>query len=94
MTEQEKNLLANLCGYSNERYTDKVKEGVSELLDKDKELSIDRKTLKRVVELFNKIPKEILGEDITNDEVFAKFLNYDTEVEQIKTEVKETLKIE
>lgn len=89
MTEKEKDLLAKLCGYSNERYTDKVKEGVRENFDNDKEHSKYRKTLKRIIEIV-----QTLGVDITDDEVIADFLKCDEKVEQIKADTKKELEID
>ena len=88
MTEKEKDLLAKLCGYSNERYTDKVKEGVWDNFDNDKEHSIYRKTLKRIIEII-----QDLGVDITDDEVIADFLKCDEKVEQIKSDTKKELEL-
>ena len=88
MTEKEKDLLAKLCGYSNERYTDKVKEGVRENFDNDKEHSKYRKTLKRIIEII-----QDLGVDITDDEVIADFLKCDEKVEQIKSDTKKELEL-
>lgn len=89
MTEKEKDLLAKLCGYSNERYTDKVKESVRENFDNDKEHSKYRKTLKRIIEIV-----QTLGVDITDDEVIADFLKCDEKVEQIKADTKKELEID
>lgn len=89
MTEKEKDLLAKLCGYADERYTDKVKEGIHENFDNDKEHSKYRKTLKRIIEII-----QDLGVDITDDEVIADFLKCDEKVEQIKANTKKELEID
>jgi hypothetical protein len=83
MTEQEKNKLARLCGYSNERYTDKVKEGVNHSeYDKDRENAIMRKMMKAI---FDKVS---YGIDIPYD-IMAEFLKYYEDIEIIKSEAKE-----
>lgn len=82
LTEKEKNELAIDCGYSEERYTDKVKEviGASEY-DKDKENSIHRKTFKIIID------KMIMGEPLTYDDV-TEFMKYYDDIEKIKAEAK------
>ena len=83
MTEQEKNKLAELCGYSEERYTDKVKEGVKKEFTLEDEVAILRKS---VAYLFELISKFHLGE-LNN----AEFTEYNAIVEQIKAETKAAL---
>jgi hypothetical protein len=87
LTENEKNELAKDCGYSNERYTDKVKEGVKHSeYDKDEENAIHRKTLKIVID------KLVRGEPLTLGDV-SEFLQYYGDIERIKAEVKTELDI-
>lgn len=82
LTENEKNELAVDCGYSEERYTDKVKEGVRQSeYDKDKENSIHRKTFKIIID------KMIMGEPLTYDDV-TEFMKYYDDIEKIKAEAK------
>jgi hypothetical protein len=85
LTEKEKNELAIDCGYSEERYTDKVKEviGVSEY-DKDKENAIVRKMLKAFVD------KELYGTPIPS-EILSEFLKYYDDIEGIKAEAKKVI---
>ena len=79
MTEQEKNKLAKLCGYSEERYTDKVKEGVKEKYPHpEEEIAVLRKA---VAHLFDIISTLHSGE--VNNEEFAEYHNL---VENIKAE--------
>lgn len=81
MTEQEKNKLAKLCGYSEERYTDKVKEGVKEKYPhSEDEIAILRKAVAYLFELISSLHS---GE-INN----AEFAEYNAIVEQIKSEAK------
>ena len=85
MTEQSKNKLAKLCGYSEDRYTDLVKEGVSHSeYDKDRENAILRKTVKALID------KECYGIEIPHD-VMSEFLKYYEDIEIIKTEAKKVV---
>lgn len=82
MTEFEKNKLAVDCGYSEERYGDKVKENIMQSpYDKDEENAIHRKTLKIVID------KLARGEPLTLDDV-SEFLKYDDDIETLKAEAK------
>lgn len=81
LTEWEKDKLAKLCGYSEERYTDKVKEGVKEKFPHpEDEIAILRKAVAYLFELISKLHS---GE-INN----AEFAEYNAIVEQIKAEAK------
>ena len=81
MTENEKNLLAKLCGYSEERRVDKIKERIGDSeYDKDKENSIHRKTFKIIID------KLIKGERLTYEDV-SEFMKYNDDIERIKAEV-------
>lgn len=85
MTENSKNKLAKLCGYSEERYTDKVKEGVRKKYPyPEDEIAILRKAVAYLFELISKLHE---GE-IDNSE----FAEYNSFVEQLKAEAKEVLK--
>lgn len=78
LTEKEKNELAKLCGYSEERRVDKIKESIGDSeYDKDKENSIHRKTFKVIID------KMIKGESLTETDV-AEFLKYYDDIEAIK----------
>lgn len=88
LTEQEKDRYAKRCGYSEERYTDKVKEGVKQSeYDKDKENAIHRKTLKVVIDHI------IYGTPISETDI-AEFLKYYDDIENIKTMTKDSLNVE
>ena len=85
MTEKEKNKLAKLCGYSEERYTDKVKEGVKHSeYDKDKENSLHRKMLKAVID------KVVFGKEIPS-EILIEYMKYYEDIEKIKAKAKAEL---
>ena len=85
LTEKEKNELAIDCGYSEERYTDKVKEGVRQSeYDKDKENSIHRKTFKIIID------KMIKGEPLKLSDV-TEFLEYYRDIEGMKAAAKSVL---
>lgn len=87
MTEFEKDKLAMLCGYSEDRYTDKVKEGVKRSeYDKDKEHALHRKMLKAVID------KVAFGKEIPT-EILTEYMKYYEDIEGIKAEAKETLEI-
>ena len=84
ITEKEKDRRAKLCGYSEERYTDKVKEGVKKKYPHpEEEIAILRKAVAYLFELISKLHE---GE-IDN----AEFAKYNAIVEQIKAEAKGTL---
>ena len=82
LTENEKNGLAIDCGYSKERYTDNVKEGVKHSeYDKDKENSLHRKMLKAVID------KVVFGKEIPS-EILTEYMKYYEDIEKIKAEAK------
>ena len=82
LTEKEKNELAVDCGYSEERYTDKVKENVKQKLGMtvEDEVAILRKSVAYLFELMSKFH---LGE-LNN----AEFAEYNAKVEEIKASAK------
>ena len=82
MTEQEKNKLAELNGYSKERRTDKIRERVKKKYRLEDEVAILRKMNKRLFDLVI----EIHGKEIA-DEVITEFNQYYEDVETIKEEV-------
>ena len=85
MTKKEKNKLAKLCGYSEERYTDNVKEGVKRSeYDKDRENAIGRKAIKALID------KVVFGKDISPEDI-AEFMQYYDDIESIKTEAKKSI---
>ena len=93
LTENEKNGLAIDCGYSEELYTDKVREDIKDKkgplgMTLEDEVAIARKMLKKVFDLVVKLH----GKEIA-DEVIAEFTEYNERVEQIKAEAKEKLGI-
>lgn len=82
ITENEKNELAKLNEYSEERYTDIVKEKVKEVHPHpEDEIAILRKSVAYLFELISKLHQ---GE-IDNTE----FAEYNAKVEQIKAKAKE-----
>lgn len=82
LTEKEKNGLAIACGYSEERYIDKVKEGVKHSeYDKDKENSLHRKMLKAVID------KVVFGKEIPS-EILTEYMKYFEDIEKIKAKAK------
>lgn len=84
ITEKEKDRRAKLCGFSEERYEDKVKEGVkNKYPHPDEEIAILRKAVAYLFELISKLHE---GE-IDN----AEFAEYNAKVEEIKAEAKGTL---
>jgi hypothetical protein len=82
MTEQEKNKLAELNGFSKERRTDKIREGVKKIYRLEDEVAILRKMNKRLFDLVI----ELHGKEIA-DEVTTEFKQYYEDVERIKEEV-------
>lgn len=85
MTEFEKNKLAKMCDYSDDRYTDKVKEGVKQSeYDKDKEHALHRKMLKAVID------KVAFGKEIPT-EILTEYMKYYEDIEVIKAEAKAEL---
>jgi hypothetical protein len=93
MTEQEKNKLAQLNGYTNERYTDMVKENIKDKngplgMVVEDEVALARKMLKKVFDLVVKLH----GKEIA-DEVIAEFAEYNEKVEKIKAEAKRVLEL-
>ena len=86
LTEKEKNELAIECGYSEELYTDKVKEGVKKKYPHpEEEIAILRKAIAYLFELISKLHDGELNN--------AEFAEYNAIVEQIKAESKEKLGI-
>lgn len=85
LTEREKDKLAILCGWTEERRVDKIKEGVKKEYRLEDELAITRKMLKRVFDLV----VELHGREIA-DEVIAEFNQYFEYVEKIKEEASVT----
>lgn len=84
ITEKEKDRRANFCGLSEDRYTDKVKEGVKKIHPHpEDEIAILRKAVAYLFELISTLHE---GE-INN----AEFAEYNAIVEQIKTEAKTEL---
>ena len=88
LTEKDKDRLAILNGLTEHRYKDKVKKKVNKKYDKNKENSIDRKTLKDIIDIISKLPKELLGEDITKRKNIVEFLKYNDDVEALQAETK------
>lgn len=79
LTNNEKNKLSQLCEYTEERYTDLVKEGAKEAYPfLEDEIAILRKA---VAYLFSKY-----GEDGE-----AEFAEYNAAIEAIKTKAKKSL---
>lgn len=91
MTKKERIKLSKRCGFAKELYTDKVKKGVRNQFDKDKENSFDREAIKDIIDILAKLPTEILGEDITKREGIVKFLEYNAKVEAIQAEAKKAI---
>lgn len=83
LTENEKNKLANDCGYSKERYTDNVREGVKKEFTLEDEIAILRKAVAYLFELISKLHEGELNN--------AEFAEYNAIVEQIKAEAKEAI---
>ncbi len=83
MTKQEKNKLAQLCGYSEDRYTDIVKEDIKKEYILEDEIAILRKSISYLFELISKLHD---GE-IDN----AEFAEYHAFVEQIKANAKKDI---
>jgi hypothetical protein len=81
MTEQEKKLLADGAGWSEDKRVDDIKLGIrTSEYDKDKENAIHRKTLKIIID------KLIKGERLTYEDV-SEFIKYNDDIETIKAEV-------
>lgn len=85
MTEHEKNRLAQLNGYTNERYTDMVKEGVRQEYPSPDEFANLRKGMAYLFELVSKL--------LACDANIPEFAEYNEKVEKIKAEAKATLGI-
>ena len=82
MTEQDKNKLAKLNGFEEDRYTDKVKENIKQTqYDKDKEHAITRKLAKAVLDHL------VYGVTMPQD-IVEEFLKYYDDMESIKAEAK------
>lgn len=81
MTEQEKNKLAELNGYSEDRYTDKVKEEVKKEQSLEDEVAILRKAVAHLYELHE------------GETPIEEFAEYNSRVEAIKAEAKDALGI-
>lgn len=79
MTKREKNKLARLCGYSEERYTDLVREGVKKEFTLEDEVAILRKFCNRLLVCIT----EIHGSKIV-DEITKEFKEYNEKIEAIK----------
>lgn len=89
MTEKEKDLLAIACGYTNERYADKVKQAIdNELgLDREAEIAIIRKLCAKLLYDVSEIKKVVLGSEVSNEDV-TDFIIYNANVEQKKSNAK------
>lgn len=82
ITENDKNKLANINGFSKERRVDRIRKGVGRIYRIEDEIAISRKMLKRVFDLV----VELHGKEIA-DEVIAEFKKYFEDVEKVKEEV-------
>lgn len=93
ITEKEKDRRAKLCGYSEERYTDKVKEGVSRDLGMKSpdETAIIRKLLAQLLSDYSELKLFVKGEGMSGEAV-TDFIVYNANVEQIKVKAKEDIK--
>jgi hypothetical protein len=81
LTNNEKDKLAQLCGLTEERYTDKVKEGAQQIYPYlEDEVAILRKA---IAYLFSKNGEE--GE--------AEFAEYNAAIEAIKARAKKDLEV-
>ena len=84
LTEKEKDKLAELNGFSEERRVDKIKERIEQSeYDEDKEHAIKRKTIKALVDNI------VFGKPISEADV-AAFLKYHEDIEKIKEEASVT----
>jgi hypothetical protein len=92
LTENEKNGLAKDCGYSEERYTDKVQEGVRKELGMSTpdETAILRKAFAKLLSEFIELKMFVKSEGIS-DEAITDFIIYNANVEQIKVKAKEDI---
>lgn len=81
MTEQEKNKLAKLCGFSKERRVDKIKEDIrATIYDSDEQQAILRKMVKFLYDELNRISLN----DYSQNPVVREFLEYYKDIENIK----------
>ena len=90
ISEKEKDRRAKLCGYSEERYSDKVKVGVSEELGMTTpdETAILRKALADLLYEFSDFYKKSTGREFSS-EAITDFIIYNANVEQIKINAKQ-----
>lgn len=90
ISEKEKDRRAKLCGYSQERYADRVKEGVAEELGMTTpdETAIIRKLLAQLLAEFSDLKLFVKGEGM-NGEAVTDFIVYNANVEQLKVKAKE-----
>ena len=93
ITEKEKDRRAKLCGYSEERYTDKVKGGVSEELGMKSpdETAILRKLCAKLLSDLSEVKMAVMGKEVSGEAV-TDFIIYNANVEQIKVKAKEDIK--
>ena len=81
LTENEKKQMAQDAGWAEDKRVDDIKLGIrASEYDKDKENSIHRKTLKKIID------KLIKGERLTYEDV-SEFMKYNDDIESIKAEV-------
>lgn len=90
LTENEKKEMAQDAGWSDDLYTDKVKQGVvSELgLKTPDETAILRKALAELLSEFSELKLFVKGKGISS-EAITEFIIYNANVEQIKVKAKE-----
>ena len=90
LSEKKKNEMAARCGYSEERCTDRIKEGIRQTeYDNDNEHAVKRKAIAELLDILETVYYEVFGRQL-NRERFREFLNYNEEIEEIKTTVKDT----
>ena len=93
LTEQEKDRYAKRCGYSEERYTDKVQDGVRHKLGMSTpdETAIIRKVVDKILSELSDLKLFVKGEGISGEAV-TDFIVYNANVEQVKVKAKEETK--